>query len=167
MKRNMRTSLSAKTATHVCYRYPFITGPGFLAILFDSVKHLAYEPLSSVLSLVHYPKFFQSSPFALLSRKAVLLHCRGLFSPETLQNCLHHGHLPGSVQICGTALRYASFVCYFWTSPEVFRSYHQQPFGDWSRAAMSYEICHTNVQLGPGGFDAMKEMPIDPLSGLA
>lgn len=101
-----------------------------------------------------------TEPFPLLSHEGVLQHRRELFSKDVLDNCLHHTR-PGSVQLRGMAPRYAPFIHKFWHSPEVL-SIVSKIAGVDLVPAMDYEISHTNVQLGPGGVDAVKQTPVEP-----
>lgn len=101
-----------------------------------------------------------TNPFPLLSYEAILQMRREIFSPAVLDNCLHHTR-PGSVQIRGMAPRYAPFIHSFWHSPEVLRIMSENA-GVELVPAMDYEISHVNVQLGPGGLDAVRQTPIEP-----
>ncbi|KAL4870594.1 hypothetical protein BDV12DRAFT_184406 [Aspergillus spectabilis] len=101
--------------------------------LFDPAKHLAAAP----------------SPLAW----GYLEHRRELFSQDILSNCLHHTR-PRSVQIREVAPRYAHFIYQFWHSPDVLRIISDIA-GVELVPAMDYEISHTNVQLGPAGFDGL------------
>jgi hypothetical protein len=73
---------------------------------------------------------------------------------------MHHTR-PGSVQIRGMAPRYAPFIHAFWHSPEVLRIMSENAGVDLV-PAMDYEISHVNVQLGPGGLDAVRKTPVEP-----
>ncbi|OAQ83850.1 2OG-Fe(II) oxygenase superfamily domain-containing protein [Purpureocillium lilacinum] len=117
------------------------------------MKDLCLEPtaLSNVAT---------TEPFPLLSHDAVLQHRRELFSPEVLDNCLHYTR-PGSVQLRGMAPRYAPFIHKFWHSPEVLKIVSSIAGVDLV-PAMDYEVSHTNVQLGPGGLDAVRSTPVEP-----
>lgn len=134
---------------------------------FDSVRHLAFSPPSSVLTMEDL-KLEPSAlspvattvPFPLLTREAVLQHRRELFSPEVLDNCLHHTR-PGSVQLRGMAPRYAPFIHQFWNSPEVLGIISSIAGVDLV-PALDYEISHTNVQLGLGGIEAARQTPMEP-----
>lgn len=142
------------------------TGPT-PATKFDAKKHLAYEPPRQVLKMedLDYPPTPLSNvastiPFPLLSHEAVLQHRREIFSPEVLDNCMHHTR-PGSVQIRGMAPRYAPFIHSFWNSPEVLKIISENAGVDLV-PALDYETAHTNVQLGPGGLDEVRRTPIEP-----
>ncbi|KAL4788941.1 hypothetical protein BDV19DRAFT_383512 [Aspergillus venezuelensis] len=135
--------------------------------LFDPAKHLAYSPPSSTLRMedlalepTPLSPVATTEPFPLLSHEAVLAHRRELFSPEVLENCLHHTR-PGSVQLRGMAPRYAPFIYQFWHSPEVLKTISDVA-GVELVPAMDYEISHTNVQLGPDGVNGVKATPIAP-----
>ncbi|KAJ5215149.1 uncharacterized protein N7469_011640 [Penicillium citrinum] len=137
------------------------------SVKFDAKQHLAYQPPSDVLQmqdLGHDPTelspLASTEPFSLLSRDAVLQHRRDIFSKDVLDNCMHHTR-PGSVQIRGMVPRYASFVHEFWNSPEVLQIISKNAGVDLV-PAMDYETSHTNVQLGPGGLDAVRNTPVEP-----
>lgn len=165
-------------APSVTYDLPVSNGPtGSISPLkasqaspatkFDASKHLAYTPPSSILTMEDIkmePTALSSvattEPFPLLSHEAVLQHRRELFSKDVLDNCLHHTR-PGSVQLRGMAPRYAPFIHQFWHSPEVLKIVSDIA-GVELIPAMSYEVSHTNVQLGPGGLDAVRNTPIEP-----
>jgi len=134
---------------------------------FDPAKHLAYSPPSKILKMEHLglsstaiSSVACTEPFPLLSYEAVLEHRRELFTPEVLDNCLHHTR-PGSVQLRGMAPRYAPFIHQFWHSPEVLRIISENAGVDLV-PAMDYEICHTNVQLGPDGIAGVRATPVEP-----
>lgn len=135
--------------------------------LFDPAKHLAYQKPSAIHSLedLSLPPSLISSvastePFPLLSERAILLHRKELFSKDVLNNCTYHTR-PGSVQLRGMAPRYAPFIHQFWTSPEVLKIVSDNAGVDLV-PVMDYEISHTNVQLGPGGLEAVKDTPVQP-----
>lgn len=134
---------------------------------FDPTKHLAYAPPSKVLSMkdlalepTALSPIAATEPFPLLSRGAVLQHRRDIFSRDVLDNCLHHTR-PGSVQLRGMAPRYSLFIHQFWHSPEVLKIISDIA-GVELVPAMDYEISHTNVQLGPGGIEAVRNTPVEP-----
>lgn len=134
---------------------------------FDASKHLAFEPPSKVLTMedlslkpTALSPVATTEPFPLLSHEAVLQHRRELFNKNVLDNCLHHTR-PGSVQLRGMAPRYAPFIYQFWHSPEVLKIVSDIA-GVELVPAMDYEISHTNVQLGPGGLEAVKNTPVNP-----
>ena len=136
-------------------------------VAFDPAKHLQYVAPSSTLQLSEIglePSAISAvaatQPFPLLSREAVLEMRREIFSAPVLDNCMHHTR-PGSVQIRGMAPRYAPFIHSFWHSPEVLRIMSENA-GVELVPAMDYEISHVNVQLGPGGVDAVRNTPIEP-----
>lgn len=134
---------------------------------FDASKHLAFQSPTKIISLadIHLPDsdispVASSLPFPLLSAEAIKQHRKELFSKDVVDNCLFATR-PGSVQLRGMAPRYTPFIHQFWTSPEV--------LGIVSKIAgvdlvpvMDYEVCHTNVQLGPGGISAVVDTPIWP-----
>ncbi|UPL02352.1 hypothetical protein LCI18_013286 [Fusarium solani-melongenae] len=120
-------------------------------VQFSPAKHLAYSPPSSILTMkdlalepTALSPVATSEPFPLLSHEAVLQHRRDLFSKDVLDNCLHHTR-PGS----------------FWHSPEVLKIVSDIA-GVELVPAMDYEISHTNVQLGPGGLDAVRNTTVEP-----
>lgn len=134
---------------------------------FNPNKHLAYSPPPSTWTmqdLAHQPTELSSiahtEPFPLLSHEGVLAHRREIFSQETLDNCMHHTR-PGSVQVRGMAPRYAQFIYDFWHSPEVLKIVSDNA-GIELVPVMNYEVSHANVQLGPGGLDAVRATPIEP-----
>ncbi|CAM1508393.1 Fc.00g052410.m01.CDS01 [Cosmosporella sp. VM-42] len=134
---------------------------------FDAAKHLNFSPPSTVLTMkdlslepTALSPIATTEPFPLLSHEAVLQHRRELFSPEVLDNCLHHTR-PGSVQLRGMAPRYAPFIHKFWHSPEVLKIVSSIAGVDLV-PAMDYEISHTNVQLGPEGLEAVRNTPVEP-----
>ncbi|KEF55865.1 uncharacterized protein A1O9_07445 [Exophiala aquamarina CBS 119918] len=136
-------------------------------VTFDPKKHLKYVPPTKNLQMSDIglepssiSSFAASEPFPLLSRDAILEMRREIFSKPVLDNCLHHTR-PGSVQLRGMAPRYAPFIHSFWHSPEVLRIVSENA-GVELIPAMDYEICHVNVQLGPGGVEAAKNTPIEP-----
>jgi hypothetical protein len=136
-------------------------------VTFDAKKHLAYCPPSNTLMMedLSYPPTVLSSvastaPFPLLSHEAVLQHRRELFTPEVFENCIHYSR-PGSVQLRGMAPRYAPFIHSFWNSPEVLKIVSEHAGVDLV-PVMDYETCHTNIQLGPGGLDAVRNTPVEP-----
>ncbi|KAL2671613.1 hypothetical protein Neosp_014203 [[Neocosmospora] mangrovei] len=137
------------------------------AVQFNPAKHLAYSPPSSILTMkdlalepTALSPVATTEPFPLLSHEAVLQHRRDLFSKDVLDNCLHHTR-PGSVQLRGMAPRYAPFIHQFWHSPEVLKIVSDIA-GVELVPAMDYEISHTNVQLGPGGLDAVRNTTVEP-----
>lgn len=136
-------------------------------VQFDASKHLSFTAPESTLKMsdislppTELSDVATTSPFPLLSHEAVLQHRRDIFSPQTLDNCMHHTR-PGSVQIRGMAPRYAPFIHQFWHSPEVLKTISDVA-GVELVPAMDYEISHTNVQLGPGGLDEVRNTPIEP-----
>ncbi|CAG9952786.1 unnamed protein product [Clonostachys rosea f. rosea IK726] len=137
------------------------------ATKFDASKHLAYSPPSSILKMediklqpTALSPVATTDPFPLLSHDAVLQYRRELFSKEVLDNCLHYTR-PGSVQLRGMAPRYTPFIHEFWHSPEVLKIVSDIA-GVELVPAMDYEVSHTNVQLGPGGLEAVRNTPIEP-----
>ena len=141
--------------------------PSTKNVKFDPKKHLAYTPPPNTLKmedLAHEPTELSpvahTEPFSLLSYEGVLAHRREIFNQETLDNCMHHTR-PGSVQVRGMAPRYAQFIHEFWHSPEVLKIISDNAGIDLV-PVMDYEIAHTNVQLGPGGVEAVRQTPIDP-----
>lgn len=136
-------------------------------VTFDATKHLNYVPPTKNLQMSDIglepspiSNFAANEPFSLLSREAVLEMRRELFSKEVLDNCMHVTR-PGSVQLRGMAPRYAPFCHAFWHSPEVLRIMSENA-GVELIPAMDYEISHINVQLGPGGVDAVRNTPVEP-----
>ncbi|KAK0117837.1 hypothetical protein ONS95_012159 [Cadophora gregata] len=134
---------------------------------FVASKHLAFQPPSKIISLadIHLPDseispVASSVPFPLLSAEAIKQHRKELFSKDVLDNCTFATR-PGSVQLRGMAPRYAPFVHQFWNSSEVLGIISNIAGVDLV-PVMDYEICHTNVQLGPGGMDAVRNTPIWP-----
>ena len=134
---------------------------------FNPQKHLAYSPPPSMWTmedLAHKPTELSSmahtEPFPLLSHEGILAHRREIFSKDVLDNCMHHTR-PGSVQIRGMAPRYAQFIHDFWHSPDVLKIVSDNAGIDLI-PVMDYEISHTNVQLGPGGLDAVRKTPVEP-----
>lgn len=134
---------------------------------FNSKQHLAYSPPSDILQMkdlgqspTELSPVASTEPFPLLSHDAIIQHRREIFSGDVLDNCMHHTR-PGSVQIRGMAPRYASFIHEFWHSPEVLKIISDNAGVDLI-PAMDYEISHTNVQLGPGGLDAVRKTPLEP-----
>ena len=153
------TNLSSKQSTETSFRNTTTS--------FDASKHLAYTPPSSVLTMkdlalepTALSPIATTEPFPLLSHEAVLAHRAELFSPDVLDNCLHATR-PGSVQLRGMAPRYAPFIHQFWNSPEVLRIVSDVA-GVELVPVMDYETSHTNVQLGPGGIDAVRATPVEP-----
>ncbi|XEV07522.1 hypothetical protein FSHL1_012809 [Fusarium sambucinum] len=137
------------------------------ASTFNPTKHLAYSPPSKVLTmedLALKPTVLSpiatTEPFPLLSQEAILRYRKDLFSNDVLDNCLHHTR-PGSVQLRGMAPRYSTFIHDLWHSPEMLKIVSDIA-GVELVPAMDYEISHTNVQLGPGGVDAVRNTPIEP-----
>ncbi|PVH79588.1 hypothetical protein DL98DRAFT_420166 [Cadophora sp. DSE1049] len=136
-----------------------LTGSSISSSEFNASKHLAFQSPSKVISLadIHLPDseispVASSVPFPLLSAEAIKQHRKELFSKDVIDNCAFATR-PGSVQLRGMAPRYAPFVHQFWTSPEVLGIISNIAGVDLV-PVMDYEICHTNVQLGPGGMDA-------------
>lgn len=135
--------------------------------LFDPAKHLAYVPPKAIhtledLCLPPSPisQMASTDPFPLLSEEAIREHRRELFSKELLDNCMYHTRA-GSVQLRGMAPRYAPFIHQFWTSPEVLRIVSDLAGVDLVPVE-DYEICHTNVQLGPDGIEGVRNTPDMP-----
>lgn len=135
--------------------------------LFNPAEHLSYEPPSKIISLedIHFPlspisPVASSVPFPLLTDTAIRQHRKELFSPGVLDNCLFHP-FPNTVMLRGMAPRYAPFIHQFWTSPEVL-SIISSIAGVDLVPVMDYEICHTNVQLGIGGVEGLKDIPVIP-----
>lgn len=134
---------------------------------FDASKHLAFSPPSKILTMndlnldpTGLSPIATTEPFPLLSHEAVLQHRRDIFNPETLDRCMHYTR-PGSVQIRGMAPRYAPFIHQFWHSPEVLKIVSDIA-GVELVPALDYEICHTNVQLGPSGLEGVRKTPVEP-----
>ncbi|KAF7563901.1 hypothetical protein G7046_g218 [Stylonectria norvegica] len=137
------------------------------SVEFDAAKHLDFSPPSTVLTMkdlflepTALSPVATTEPFSFMSHEAVLEHRREIFSPEVLDNCLHYVR-PGSVQVRGMAPRYASFIHKFWNSPEVLEIVSSIAGVDLI-PAMDYETGHVNVQIGPGGLDAVRKTPIEP-----
>lgn len=137
------------------------------SVKFNAEKHLSYSPPSNILQMkdlgqspTELSSVASTEPFPLLSYDAVLQHRREIFSDDVLDNCLHYTR-PGSVQIRGMAPRYASFIHEFWHSPEVLKIISENAGVDLI-PAMDYEIGHANVQLGPGGLQAVRNTPVEP-----
>ncbi|KAL6407178.1 hypothetical protein AUP68_10005 [Ilyonectria robusta] len=138
-----------------------------MPVQFDAAKHLAYSAPASILTMkdlklepTALSPVATTEPFPFMSHDAVLQHRRELFSNDVLDNCLHHTR-PGSVQLRGMAPRYAPFIHKFWHSPEVLKIVSDLA-GVELVPAMDYEISHTNVQLGPGGLEAVRNTPLEP-----
>jgi hypothetical protein len=55
----------------------------------------------------------------------------------------------------------APFIHAFWRSPEVLKIVSQNAGIDLV-PVMDYEICHTNVQLGPDGIEGVRMIPVEP-----
>jgi hypothetical protein len=134
---------------------------------FNPSRHLAYQTPSKILKMGDIAleaspisSVAATEPFPLLSREAVLQHRREIFSEDVLSNCMHYTR-PGSVQIRGMAPRYAPFIHQFWHSPEILKIISENAGVDLV-PAMDYEICHTNVQLGPAGLEGVKATPVEP-----
>jgi hypothetical protein len=136
-------------------------------VAFDAKRHLSFSHPSSILTMqdlklepTELSEVATTEPFPFLSHEGVLQHRRELFSQDVLDNCLHHTR-PGSIQLRGMAPRYAPFIHQFWHSPEVLKIVSRIAGIDLI-PAMDYEISHTNVQLGPGGIDAVRNTPVEP-----
>lgn len=137
------------------------------SVKFNAKQHLAYSPPSKILQMkdlgqnpTELSPVASTEPFPLLSHDAIVQHRREIFSDDVLDNCMYHTR-PGSVQIRGMAPRYAPFIHEFWHSPEVLKIISDNAGVDLV-PAMDYEISHTNVQLGPGGLDAVRSTPLEP-----
>ncbi|KAK3061300.1 hypothetical protein LTS18_006580 [Coniosporium uncinatum] len=135
--------------------------------IFDPSIHLAYEPPSKTYTLeeISLPPspispIASTVPFPFLTPEAIEAHRREIFSPDVINNCMYNT-LPGSVQLRGMAPRYAPFIHQFWTSPEVLGIVSQLAGVDLI-PVFDYDICHVNVQMPPGGKDAVKDTPIKP-----
>ncbi|KAG0650767.1 hypothetical protein D0Z07_2827 [Hyphodiscus hymeniophilus] len=146
---------------------PSSPSPSPPSLQFDPTKHLSYQPPSSVISLadVSLPPspispVASSVPFPLLSQSAIHEHRKELFSADALNNCLWHKR-PDVAFIRGAAPRYAPFVHQFWTSPEVL-AIVSSIAGEDLVPVMDYEICHTNVQVGEGGLEGVRNTPVVP-----
>ncbi|KAI9149960.1 hypothetical protein HJFPF1_09707 [Paramyrothecium foliicola] len=134
---------------------------------FDAAIHLAFSPPSKTLTmrdigleLTALSPIATTEPLPFMPHEAVLAHRRELFSKPVFDNCLFHTR-PGSIQLRGMAPRYAPFIHEFWHSPEVLKIISEQAGVDLV-PAMDYEISHTNVQLGPGGVDSVRNTPVEP-----
>ncbi|OAP64270.1 hypothetical protein AYL99_00242 [Fonsecaea erecta] len=134
---------------------------------FDPVKHLAYVAPKKIhtledLCLPPSPisQVASTDPFPLLSEEALLEHRRELLSDEVLNNCMYSTR-EQSVQLRGMAPRYAPFIHQFWTSAEVLKIVSGLAGVDLV-PVMDFEICHTNVQLGPDGLPGVRNIPIVP-----
>lgn len=101
-----------------------------------------------------------TEPFKLLSYEGVLQHRREIFRPELFQNCFHRKR-PGSFMLRGMAPRYSAFLHQFWHYPEVLGIISQHAGMDLV-PAMDYEICHTDVQVGPHGLAGFRATPFEP-----
>lgn len=141
--------------------------PSPTAIQFNPDKHISSSPPTSILRMkdlrlepTALSPVATTEPFPLLSHEAVLQHRRELFNRDVLDNYLHHTR-SGSVQLRGMAPRYAPFIYQFWRSPELLKIVSDIA-GVELVPALDYEICHTNVQLGPGGLDMVRNTPIEP-----
>ncbi|KZF25150.1 hypothetical protein L228DRAFT_227093 [Xylona heveae TC161] len=156
--------------TKIDSRHAKVSAPP--TVQFDPARHLEFSPPSTILPMkdLGYDSTALSpvavtEPFPLLSHEGVLQHRRELFSDDVLDNCLSHTY-PGSVQLRGMAPRYAPFIHQFWHSPELLKI-----VSDLAQVelvpAMDYEISHANVQLGPGGIDAVRKTPIEPPAATA
>lgn len=136
---------------------------------FDPCKHLAYTtpPHKVTMSDIALPPtalspIASTSPFPLLTYDAILHHRREIFSPSTLANCLHtNPSQPSAAYIRGMAPRHAPLIHSFWHSPELLKIISDNAGVDLV-PAMDYEICHTNVQLGPAGVDGVAAIPVEP-----
>lgn len=137
------------------------------SVRFDASKHLNYSPPASVLTMqdlalepTPLSPVATTDPFPLLSHEAVLAHRAELFSAPVLDNCLHSTR-PGSCQLRGMAPRYAPFIHQFWNSPELLKIVSDIA-GVELVPVMDYETSHANVQVGPGGMDAVRSTPVEP-----
>jgi hypothetical protein len=146
---------------------PLKTSSADSQVQFDVKKHLAFEPPSNVLTMedlslnpTALSPVATTELFPLLSHEAVQQHRRELFNKDALDNCPDYTR-PGAVQLRGMAPRYAPFIHQFWNSPEVLKMVSDIA-GVELVPAMDYEISHTNVQLGPGGLEAVKNTPVNP-----
>ncbi|RFU28665.1 hypothetical protein B7463_g7685, partial [Scytalidium lignicola] len=114
--------------------------PAHGPVQFDPVKHLAFSPPSSILTMqdlgfepTALSAVATTTPFPFLSHEALR----------------------------GMAPRYAPFIHQFWHSPEVLKIVSDLA-GVELVPAMDYEISHTNIQLGAGGVDAVRRTPVEP-----
>lgn len=137
------------------------------SVNFEPSKHLAYTPPSRILTmkdLAHEPTALSpvatTDPFPFLSHEGVLQHRRDLFSKPVLDNCMHQTR-SSSCQLRGMAPRYAPFIHQFWHSPEVLKIVSDIA-GVELIPALDYEICHTNIQVGPGGTEEARNTPVEP-----
>jgi hypothetical protein len=105
--------------------------------------------------------FATTEPFQLATDAAIIELRRELLQPNTLKRRIHWWpRSPACLR--GFTKGEAPFTHAFWTSPEVMKilsdaaSIEMEP-------ALPYEIGHTNVQLGPGGREALKDLPLYPV----
>jgi hypothetical protein len=137
------------------------------AVTFDPSTHLDYSPPSRIVTmedLAYEPTVLShvatTEPFPFLSYEGVLQHRRELFSKPVLDNCMHLTR-NGAAYLRGMAPRYSPFLYQFWHSPEVLKLVSDIA-GVELVPALDYDICHTNIQMGAGGVDEVRNTPVEP-----
>ena len=137
------------------------------AVSFDPATHLAYSPPSRIVTmkdLGYEPTVLSpvatTEPFPFLSYEGLLQHRRELFSKPVLDNCMHLTR-NGAAYLRGMAPRYSPFLYQFWHSPEVLKLVSDIA-GVELVPALDYDICHTNIQMGPGGVEEVRNTPVEP-----
>ncbi|KAL3963602.1 hypothetical protein ACCO45_000606 [Purpureocillium lilacinum] len=137
------------------------------AVDFDAPRHLSFSPPSSVLTMkdlclepTALSNVATTEPFPLLFSRGRSPAPPGALQPRGA------GQLPAlhAARVRPAARhgpRYAPFIHKFWHSPEVLKIVSSIAGVDLV-PAMDYEVSHTNVQLGPGGLDAVRSTPVEP-----
>lgn len=136
-------------------------------VQFDPKIHLNYSPPPKVytftelgLPLDGTSDFATSEPFQLATEAAVIELRRELLQPNTLKRRIHWWpRSPACLR--GFTKAEAPFTHAFWTSPEVIRIMSDLTALE-MEVALPYEIGHTNVQLGPGGREGLKDLKVVP-----
>ena len=136
-------------------------------VQFNPETHLAYEPSSHRytftelgLPILGTSDFATTEPFQLCTEAAVIELRRELLQESSVKKRLHWWHrAPGCLR--GFTVEEAPFVHAFWNSPEVLKIVSDEA-GLELEPCLPYEIGHTNIQIGPGGREAVKDVPLLP-----
>lgn len=146
---------------------PDLTYRGPSKVKFDPAIHLHYTAPDTIYTFSDLgvenngtSPMAVTEPFQLATEDAVIELRRELLQESTLKNRLHWWHRAPAV-LRGFTKEEAPFTHAFWTSPELIRLVERLA-GIELEISLPYEIGHTNVQLGHGGRDALKDLKLRP-----
>ncbi|KAH6892627.1 hypothetical protein B0T10DRAFT_528361 [Thelonectria olida] len=137
-------------------------------VQFDTKIHLNFIPPTKVYTMSEFrvpPKrtsdLATTEPFQLATGAAVIELRRELLQPNTLAKRRHWWHRSPACLRGFTKEGGAPFTHAFWTAPEVIQAFEGFT-GIELEISLPYEISHTNVHVGHGGREGIKDLKFEP-----